>query len=103
MTQLPDFDTLKWLAEHKPEQLQKLQTTLSDEAISSSVRNQAQLRCLIFHLHQKLNRCQNAYQRCQLTMDLMGDKLSTLSMVINEPSFVKQPAGEVVQFIHKQQ
>ncbi len=98
MTKLPDFDTLKWLAEHKPDQLALLQTQLSDEAIASSRRNQAQLRSLVHNYHQQLDRCNSPYNRCQMAMYLMSEKLTTLSNVINEPSFIKEQKAEIIPF-----
>ena len=98
MTKLPDFDTLKWLAENKPEQLAHLQTELSEEAIASSRRNQAQLKSLVFNYHQQLSRCANPYHRCQMAMYLMSEKLTTLSHVINEPTYIKDQTAEIIPF-----
>ncbi len=50
MTELPDFDTLMWLAQNQPEELDKLQERLSDELINGSDSNQDQLRTIKHHL-----------------------------------------------------
>ncbi|QSX39484.1 DUF3135 domain-containing protein [Shewanella cyperi] len=85
MTPLPDFDTLRWLADHEPDRLEQLQHQLNQEAIAASDGNQEQLTCLVFNLEQQLARCDNPYHRCVVAMGMMRSKLYTLSTIINEP------------------
>ncbi|MBT1445720.1 DUF3135 domain-containing protein [Shewanella sp. JM162201] len=96
MTPLPDFDTLRWMADNEPEKLETLRSRLTREAIDNSEGNKAQLESLVFNLEQQLARCSNPYHRCVVAMSMMRSKLSTLQSVINEPDFLERSSAEVI-------
>jgi hypothetical protein len=98
MTDLPDFDTLRWMAEHNPQQLDLLQETMNQEAIAASDVNQAQLKRVKHNLDQHLALCVNPYQRCVVTVSMMRDKLSTLALIINQPDDFYQQSAKVMVF-----
>ncbi|MGI2261289.1 DUF3135 domain-containing protein [Shewanella sp. GXUN23E] len=85
MAELPDFDTLKWLAEHDPVKLAQLQESLTEEIINNSQHNRAQLRSLHHHYKEQMKRCTNPYHRCVVSMALMRGKLFTMAAAINSP------------------
>ncbi|MGL4473801.1 MAG: DUF3135 domain-containing protein [Shewanella sp.] len=98
MTNLPDFDTLKRMAENEPDELAKLQETLMDEIIESSGRNREQLLSLKHHYQHKMSLCNNPYQRCVVAMTLMRNKLVTLSNVLNQPAEFKAHKAKILEF-----
>ncbi|MBV7317221.1 DUF3135 domain-containing protein [Shewanella sp. NIFS-20-20] len=98
MTDLPDFDTLKRMAENEPDKLAKLQETLMDELIESSGKNKEQLLSLKHHYQHKMSLCNNPYQRCVVAMTMMRNKLVTLSNVLNQPADFKATTATVIDF-----
>ena len=101
MTPLPDFDTLKWMAEHSPSELNQLQETLNNEAIALSGENKAQLLCIKYNLEQQLALCTNPYQRCVVAISLMRDKLSTLAYAANDPYDFRNQHAQVIPLFKK--
>ncbi|BDM64702.1 hypothetical protein NFHSH190041_21540 [Shewanella sp. NFH-SH190041] len=100
MTQLPDFDTLKQLAENDPAQLAHLQETLTEELISNS-KHQEQLRQLHHHLKQRVARCNNPYHRCITTMAMMHSKLNTMAHVMNNPDEFRAHKADILPLKHR--
>ncbi len=97
MTQLPNFDSLKWLAENEPDELKELQKTLCKEAISHCPEaNKKQLISLQYHLEQQLSRCSNPYHRCYLAMSIMNEKFLALNTIINNPIEFRQNNAEII-------
>ena len=103
MAELPDFDTLKWLAENDPATLAQLQETLTEEIINSSQHNSAQLRSLHHHYKEQMKRCTNPYHRCVMSMALMRGKLFTMAAAINSPEEFKANRASVTPIDRKLQ
>lgn len=102
MTELPDFDKLKWLAENKPDELEALRKTLCKEAIDGCTgSNKAQLISMLFNLEQQLSRCSNPYHRCYLAIRIMNDKLVALNTILNYPQEFRQQGAKVLRFPSK--
>ncbi|ASJ96457.1 DUF3135 domain-containing protein [Shewanella marisflavi] len=97
MVELPDFDSLQWLAQHAPQQLATLQKNLNKALISEAhASNRAQLETIRYHLELKLSRCTNPYSRCYLALQLMNDKFITLNQVINQPDLYTDKRAKVL-------
>ncbi|WP_372872490.1 DUF3135 domain-containing protein [Shewanella sp.] len=96
MTPLPDFDTLLWMADNKPDELEQLRSTLNRELIESSESNRDQLECLVFNLNCQLERCSNPYHRCVVAMSMMRSKLNTLHNIINEPDYLARESAVII-------
>ncbi|WP_299797012.1 DUF3135 domain-containing protein [uncultured Shewanella sp.] len=97
MTQLPSFDSLKWLAENEPDELEALQKTLCREAIEHCPEaNKKQLISMQHHLEQQLSRCSNPYHRCYLAMSIMNEKFLALNTIINNPMEFQENSAEVL-------
>ncbi|ABL99745.1 DUF3135 domain-containing protein [Shewanella amazonensis] len=96
MTPLPDFDTLRWMADNEPQALDELRDKLNREVIDGSETNKAQLECLIYDLERQLSRCTNPYHRCVIATGMMRNKLHTLHCVINEPDFLERSCAEII-------
>ena len=97
MVELPDFDSLKWLAQHAPQQLATLQKNLNKALISEAhASNRDQLEAIRHHLELKLSRCTNPYARCYLALQLMNDKFLTLNQVINQPELYTDNKAKVL-------
>lgn len=97
MTQLPNFDSLKWLAENNPEELAILQKKMSQEAIEHCPEsNKEQLISMHFHLEQLMSRCSNPFHRCYLTISIMNDKFITLNDIINNPNEFKKQNAKIL-------
>jgi len=102
MTQLPNFDRLKWLAENKPDELKELQKTLCKEAIEHCPEaNKKQLISMLHHLEQQLSRCSNPYHRCYLAMSIMNEKFLALNAILNNPIEFRQHRAEILDLSAK--
>lgn len=98
MVELPDFDSLHWLAQHAPEQLAALQKNLNQALIDEAAPNtRAQLESLQHNLSLQMSRCSNPYAKCFLTLKLMNDKFTSLNQVITEPQRFRDNKAQVVQ------
>ncbi|BAJ01705.1 DUF3135 domain-containing protein [Shewanella violacea] len=97
MTELPDFDKLRWLAENEPDELEELQQTLCKEAIDSCPEsNKEQLISMQFHLKQQLSLCSNPYHRCYLAIKIMNDKFIALNTIMNSPEEFRQQNAKIL-------
>jgi hypothetical protein len=97
MTQLPNFDSLKWLAENNPEELERLQKKMCEEAIERCPEsNKEQLISMHFHLEQQLSRCSNPFHRCYLAISIMNDKFIALNDIINNPNEFKKQNAKIL-------
>ncbi|MCH1921407.1 DUF3135 domain-containing protein [Shewanella sp. A3A] len=101
MAELPDFDTLMWMAQHSPAELDQLQQNLSEELISNAGKNAWQLRAVNQHLTHKLARCSNPYQRCITTVTLMRNKFDSLAQVLQDPEHFRNNVAQVLPFKRK--
>ncbi|QSX35104.1 DUF3135 domain-containing protein [Shewanella avicenniae] len=101
MKDLPDFDTLMWMAKHRPEELNQLQSSMSEELINSAGGNQSQLRAVKEHLNRRLELCTNPYQRCITTVSMMRTKFGALADVLRDPEHFRSHRAEVIQLNRK--
>lgn len=101
MRDLPDFDTLMWLAQNQPEKLDSLQQALSDELIAESDSNREQLRKVNHNLKQRLARCSNPYHRCLISIRMMRAKFASLASVLENPESYRQQKAEVIPLKRK--
>lgn len=93
MEPLPPFDELKWLAKHDPDALNALQYQYTQDVINkTNQQHQHQLSCIQHNLMLRLNRCDTAYERCNLAMTILTDKLNHLSSVIDQAGIEITPA-----------
>ncbi|MCE9678723.1 DUF3135 domain-containing protein [Shewanella sp. AS1] len=99
MKELPDFDTLRWLAEHDPEQLERLQQEVSQDAIEqASEANRPQLTAMLHNFNLQMSRCTNPYARCILAIKLMNNKLLLLNQVVTEPENLQNKRASLLPF-----
>ncbi|QYJ84811.1 DUF3135 domain-containing protein [Shewanella mesophila] len=102
MVELPDFDSLQWLAQHAPQQLTNLQNNLSQEVINEAAeRNRPQLESICHHLKLQMSRCSNPYARCYLSLKLMNDKFLSLNEVITNPKTYKENKAAILPYPSK--
>ena len=102
MVELPDFDSLQWLAQHAPQQLTTLQNNLNQEVINEAPeRNRPQLESICHNLKLQMSRCSNPYARCYLSLKLMNDKFLALNEVINNPKTYKENKAAVLPYPSK--
>ena len=98
-TELPDFETLKEMAEKDPAALEKLRETLVEELITSSpVEYQRRLRGLQFHVDMERRRASNPLSSCLRISKMMHDSLVHLRDTITPPddqpsSLAEEPAN----------
>ncbi len=99
MTSLPDFDTLRQLAQTDPEALARLRQTLVEETIQSAhPARQAQLHALQSHVDRTLQRASNPYHGLIQVMALMQDKLYCLAQVMNDPDAYLNQRANILPF-----
>ncbi|AQS35621.1 Protein of unknown function (DUF3135) [Shewanella psychrophila] len=97
MTELPNFDQLRWLADNEPDELEELQKTLCKEAIDCCPEsNKEQLISMQYHLEQQLSRCTNPYHRCYLAISIMNDKFISLNTIMNSPQEFRQQNAKIL-------
>ena len=97
MTELPNFDKLRWLAENDPDKLEELQKTLCKEAIDCCpASSKKQLISMLYHLQQQLSRCSNPYHRCYLASSIMYDKFIALNTIMNNPQKFRQQKAKIL-------
>ncbi|QYK02821.1 DUF3135 domain-containing protein [Shewanella psychrotolerans] len=102
MVELPDFDSLQWLAQHAPQQLAALQNNLNQDVINEAAeRNRPQLESIYHHLKLQMSRCSNPYARCYLSLKLMNDKFLSLNEVINNPKSYKENKAVILSYPSK--
>lgn len=101
MAELPDFDTMMWMAEYAPDDLTALQQSMSEELICNAGKNACQLRAVNDHLTQRLARCTNPYQRCITTVTLMHNKFDSLAQVLHDPEQFRHHMADVLPFKRK--
>lgn len=102
MIELPDFDSLQWLAQHAPQQLTTLQNNLNQAVIDEAAeRNRPQLESIRHHLKLQMSRCNNPYARCYLSLKLMNDKFLSLNEVMTNPDTYKKNKAAILPYPSK--
>lgn len=84
-TQLPNFDTLRYLAEHAPDQLEALRSNLTEQLIANaaSPRLQARLRGLQFEIDIRVRLAPNPIAACVTVSQMMHRSLAQLQRTLN--------------------
>lgn len=84
--QLPDFDTLRTMANQDPEGLERLRTRLVDELIGNAApEHRSRLQGLQFQVDMERRRAANPMAACIKISSMMRDSLLRLQQAINEP------------------
>jgi hypothetical protein len=83
--ELPDFDTLRYLAEHDPERLERLRTTLTDLLIARSpAESRQRLRGLQFEIDTRIRLAPNPVAACVAISQMMHKTLDHLQRTLCE-------------------
>ncbi|MCG9696354.1 DUF3135 domain-containing protein [Shewanella sp. Isolate11] len=103
MVELPNFDTLKWLAKHDPDKLAALQDELSQATIEqASEHHRPQLRARLYNFNLKMSRCNNPLERCILAAKMVNDKVVFLNQVVTNPdAYIEQRASILPYSVQK--
>jgi hypothetical protein len=83
--ELPGFDTLRYLAEHDPERLEKLRNTLTELLIARSPEESRQrLRGLQFQIDARVRLAPNPVAACIAVSAMMHETLDQLQRTLRE-------------------
>lgn len=83
--ELPGFDTLRYLAEHDPELLERLRETLTDMLIARSPEESRQrLRGLQFQINARIRLAPNPVAACIAVSAMMHKTLDQLQRILSE-------------------
>jgi hypothetical protein len=100
--ELPGFDTLRYLAEHDPERLERLRATLTEMLIARSPEESRQrLRGLQFQINARIRLAPNPVAACIAVSSMMHETLDQLQRTLcdgpdDEPS--QPPPATVIPF-----
>lgn len=91
--ELPGFDTLRYLAEHDPERLERLRCTLTEMLIARSPEESRQrLRGLQFQINARIRLAPNPVAACVAVSAMMHDTLDQLQRTLCEGPDEESPA-----------
>ena len=101
--ELPGFDTLRYLAEHDPERLEHLRSTLTEMLIARSpAESQQRLRGLQFQINARIKLAPNPIAACIVVSSMMHDTLEQLQRTLCESSedqiALPQVSARIIQF-----
>lgn len=101
--ELPGFDTLRYLAEHDPERLEHLRSTLTEMLIARSpAESQQRLRGLQFQINARIRLAPNPIAACVAVSSMMHETLEQLQRTLCEGSEDQiapaQFSARVIQF-----
>lgn len=83
---LPDFDELLFLANNKPDDLERLRKQLIEEAIQDAPPEyQRRLRGIQFQVDMKIRQSANPMSACVAISELMYESLHQLQLTLNDP------------------
>lgn len=92
--ELPDFDQLKEMAEHDPEQLEALRVQLCEQVIQGAPEKyRRKLRGLQFRLDMERRRAKSPMAACIAISGMMHDSFDRLRMALNEATGLSAQAG----------
>lgn len=81
--ELPGFDTLRYLAEHDPERLELLRSTLTEILIARSpAESRQRLRGLQFQIDARVKLARNPIAACLAVSSMMHDTLDQLQRTL---------------------
>lgn len=81
--ELPGFDTLRYLAEHDPERLERLRATLTELLIARSpAESRQRLRGLQFQINARIQLAPNPVAACVAVSAMMHETLDQLQRTL---------------------
>lgn len=84
IAELPSFDTLRYLAEHDPERLERLRRVLTERLISRAPeRSKQRLRGLQFEIEARVSLAPNPIAACVTLSSMMHDTFGHLAHALN--------------------
>lgn len=85
IAELPSFDTLRYLAEHDPERLERLRRALTNRLIARAPeRTQQRLRGLQFEIEARVAIAPNPVAACVALSSMMHSTFGHLARVLND-------------------
>lgn len=101
--ELPEFDTLRYLAEHDPERLEHLRNALTEMLIARSpAESQQRLRGLQFQINARIRLAPNPIAACIAVSSMMHDTLEQLQRTLCEGAdeeIIEQQSARILPFI----
>lgn len=84
IAELPSFDTLRYLAEHDPERLERLRRVLTERLISRAPeRSRQRLRGLQFEIEARVSLAPNPIAACVTLSSMLQTSFDHLAHVLN--------------------
>jgi hypothetical protein len=84
LAELPNFDTLRYLAEHDPERLERLRRVLTERLIARAPeRSKQRLRGLQFEIDARISLAPNPIAACVALSSMMHDTFGHLARALN--------------------
>lgn len=103
MQTLPSFDELREMAENKPEELEALRLSMSEEIIrNASPEMQPRLRAQMSHINQVIDKGKNPNHTNILLMSELQHQLKRFAQALNAPDTLTEHQAEVKPFIRPQ-
>lgn len=97
VTELPNFETLRHLAENDPEQLEQIRTDLTEQLIANAPdRIQPRLRGLQFEIDTRVRLASNPLAACMTVSAMMHDQFEQLRQALNGEIPAAEPAAAEV-------
>ncbi len=100
--ELPGFDTLRYLAEHDPDRLERLRNALTEMLIlRSPAESQQRLRGLQFQINARVKLARSPLAACLAVSSMMHDTLSELQQVLTdgpEDIVAQQQSARIIPF-----
>lgn len=91
--ELPDFESLKYMAEQDPDELERLRQRYCRELIDSAPeRFRRKLNGLLFRIDMETRLGHNSIQRCVRLSKMMMDSLGELQDALNFSEKIRQDA-----------
>lgn len=100
MQTLPDFDTLKLMAENAPDELEALRLAMSEEIINqASDAMQPRLRAQMNHINQVIDYGKNPNHTNILLMAELQQQLKRFALALNAPEALTEHQADIHPFI----
>jgi len=97
--ELPAFETLRYLAEHDPERLERLRRTLTEQLIARSPETSRQrLRGLQFQIEARIRLAPNPVAACIAISGMMHSALDKLQRALRGPEPKAAPSAKILVF-----
>ncbi|MGF1724535.1 DUF3135 domain-containing protein [Photobacterium nomapromontoriensis] len=104
MQTLPDFDTLKHMAENAPEELEALRLTMSEEIIErASDAMKPRLRAQMSHINHVIEYGKNPNHTNILLMAELQQQLKRFAQALNAPDTLTENQADIHPFVRPNQ